>query len=534
MNNIKCKICNSSESIRSMAMHLRWQHDMKTEVYVKEYGEFRPKNIKIHNIKKTSEISCLICNKKMMNNRQLMHHLTKEHNNISKEEYVLKYYYNNIRPLCKCGCGNPTPFYMYSKSITNPFYGDYIKGHWDWIKPGYNTHSQITKDIMSEKAKIRIKQEIEHQGYSNIHNPELLKERRITRKDVFISRIENINNVSIINKNEIQTVSSCNIFNYRCNVCFNMWSQKTYIPRCIKCNPYDFSKTSKEEKEILDFIYSIYPREKIITNTRTIIPPHEIDIFLPELNIGIEYNGLYWHSEIYKPNKNYHYKKFMDSQNNNIKLIQIFSDEWINKKEIVKSRIKNLIGVNENKIYARKCIIKEVNSKDKNKFLNINHIQGEDRSKIKLGLYYNNVLVSIMTFGNPRKAIGKINKVEENTFELIRFCSELNTNVVGGASRLLKYFIKHYNPNKIYSFADNRWSSFNSVYTKLGFILKNKSLPGYWYTKNFTERIHRYNFNKNKLKKMGFEINKNTEHEIMNMLKYYKVWDCGVSRYELS
>ena len=121
-----------------------------------------------------------------------------------------------------------------------------------------------------------------------------------------------------------------------------------------------------------------------------------------------------------------------------------------------------------------------------------------------------------------------------NEWELIRFCNKKNTNVLGAASKLLKYFIKNYQPKHIYSFADNRWSTpKNNLYNILGFTLTKESKPGYWYTKNFTERIHRFNFNKQKLKKLGFDIDNQTEHEIMNSIKYYKVWDCGVSRYEL-
>ena len=140
-----------------------------------------------------------------------------------------------------------------------------------------------------------------------------------------------------------------------------------------------------------------------------------------------------------------------------------------------------------------------------------------------------------MTFGKPRLGIGKIKNIKPDSFELIRFCNKLNTTVVGGASKLLNHFIKTEKPLNIYSFSDNRWSSStNNMYLNIGFKLVNISLPGYWYTTNkYLERIHRYNFNKRALKKMGADITK-TEYDIMDSLGYARVWDCGTTRYELN
>lgn len=535
MKEIICKICNSKENINSFRSHLRWHHpEYNSDSYAFEFGEFRPKKIKEEISKDESNIKCDICNEKMKNNRQLMYHITKKHKNISKKEYILKYYYNNKKILCKCGCKEEVEIIERGVIKNNKiqYHNDYIKGHWDWIKSGYNTHSDITKNLMHEKAKIRIKKEIEENGVANMHRKDILIFRREKRKNNYLELIEERHDIKILNKDEIETVSSCNNFQYQCNKCLNIWNQKSISPRCIKCNPYEYNNSSIEEKEIQNFLNEYI---HTINNLYNIIPKYEIDIFIPQNQIGIEYNGLYWHSEIFK-DKNYHINKFNLAENNNIHLIQIFADEWLNKKEIVKSRLLNLIGLTPHKIYARKCKIKEItNNKIKNKFLNDNHIQGECKSKIKLGLYHNDELVSIMTFGKPRKSIGKKKIIKENEWELVRFCNKINTNVIGAASKLLKYFINNYNPNNIFSFADNRWSKTNNnLYTKLGFNLISKSTPGYWYTKNFTERIHRYNFNKGKLQKLGFDTNNKTEHEIMNEIKYFQVWDCGTTRYELN
>ena len=136
-------------------------------------------------------------------------------------------------------------------------------------------------------------------------------------------------------------------------------------------------------------------------------------------------------------------------KNNGYKLIHIFEHEWINKQEIIKSKLKALFGVEQERIYARKCIIKEISNKEKNDFLNQFHIQGEDKSKVKLGLFFADELVAIMTFGKPR-----FNKNYE--YELIRYAT--SKHVIGGASKLLKYFEHVYKPKSIITYADRRFS----------------------------------------------------------------------------
>jgi len=164
-----------------------------------------------------------------------------------------------------------------------------------------------------------------------------------------------------------------------------------------------------------------------------------------------------------------------------------------------------------------------VPTKEKTKFLNDNHIQGTVGSKVNLGLYYDNVLVSIMTFG--KRPI--LNKSE---YEMLRFCNKLNTNVVGGASRLLKYFIKNFQPNEIISYADRRWSMGN-MYEKLGFEFIENTEPN-WFIINGKNREHRVKYQKHKLIEMGFDENK-TAHQICLNNRLYRIYDCGTKKYQL-
>lgn len=289
---------------------------------------------------------------------------------------------------------------------------------------------------------------------------------------------------------------------------------------------------SRVEKEIQNFIKDSLPTSGYIFNNRKLVKGFEIDIYFPHNNFAIELNGNRWHSELMGKNRLYHLNKTKECEKQNIQLIHIFEDEWNNKKEIVKSRILNLLNKTPNKIYARKCIIREVCNSEKNKFLNQNHIQGEDKSKYKFGLYYNNELVSIMTFGNLRKITG--NKSKEDYYELIRFCTKLNTNIIGGFSKLLTFFIKTQNPKQIISYADRRWSQ-GKLYESNKFEFIKNTPPNYWYMKYYKIREHRYKYRKSELSKILPIFNPSlSEWENMKNNKYDRIWDCGSKKYVMN
>jgi predicted transcriptional regulator len=288
--------------------------------------------------------------------------------------------------------------------------------------------------------------------------------------------------------------------------------------------------TSKAQSEIYEYIKNL--GFDVLLNNRTELDGTEMDIFIPLKKIGIEYNGLYWHSENSgKKNKLYHLNKTELAKKHGIRLIQIFEDEWNNKKEIVLMRLENILGVNKRKLYARNCQIKEIDAKLKDDFLNKTHIQGKDNSSIRLGGFINNELVGVMTFSKPRKSIGFSKNNLEKTYEMIRFAS---LGVTGLASKLLKYFIDNYKPNKITTYADRRWTPIheNCMYEKLKFSYLGETKPNYWYTKKYTEREHRYNYRKDSLVKEGFD-SRLTEFEIMKLKGFDKIWDCGSFKYEL-
>ncbi|MFW5847868.1 MAG: DUF7487 domain-containing protein [bacterium] len=290
----------------------------------------------------------------------------------------------------------------------------------------------------------------------------------------------------------------------------------------IKILPISSPKSSLEIK-IGDFLKE--NNIKYVTNDRNLLNKNEIDILIESHKICIEINGIYWHSEYYI-DKEYHINKLIECNNKGYTLLQFFEDEIIENFDIIKSILKSKLGLISNKFFGRKSIIKHVNSKDCKKFLNENHIQLNVNSSIKIGLYYDEKLVSIMTFSKKRKILGKNNK--ENKYELLRFCNLLDTVVVGGASKLLNYFIKEYSPSEIISYANLRFSNGN-LYDKLGFTLLGNTPPNYFYVVN-KERKHRFNYRKDVLIKEGYDPNK-TEHEIMLERKIPRIYDCGNKKY---
>jgi hypothetical protein len=291
---------------------------------------------------------------------------------------------------------------------------------------------------------------------------------------------------------------------------------------CTICNPIGSHTSSGYENQLYDFISDNY-KLNIITTKRFIIKPYELDIYLPELNLAFEFNGLWWHNELNKGNK-YHLTKTELCEQQGIQLIHIYEDDWLYKQNIIKSMILNKLGKTPNKIFARNCEIKEITDNNLVRlFLDENHIQGYVGSKIKIGLYYDNELISLMTFGDRRVAMGK-KSTNIGEFELLRFCNKLNTNVVGGASRLFKYFIKTYNPTEITTYADRSFSQ-GKLYETLGFDFIGKTEPNYYYVIDGIKH-HRFNYRKDKLIKQGFDPNK-TEHQIMLERKIYRIYDSG-------
>ncbi|QPX63856.1 putative homing endonuclease [Campylobacter phage F358] len=277
---------------------------------------------------------------------------------------------------------------------------------------------------------------------------------------------------------------------------------------CPICNPL----ISSFEKELENLIEVDYTR-----NNRKVLDGKELDFYFPDYNLAIECNGDYWHSESNGKDKYYHSNKTDICNKKGIQLLHIFESSWIEKKDIWTSIINNKLGKSK-KIMARKCILKKVDKAEEKEFLNTNHLQGFIGSNICYGLYFNDELVCLMSFGKPRFT----NKYD---WELIRLCTKMGMNVIGGASKLLKHFEKE-NKGSIISYSDRLYSD-GSIYKQLGFTFSHYSKPGYYYFKGINKHS-RQQFMKHKLKDKLEKFDPNlTESENMRLNGYHKVWDCG-------
>lgn len=334
---------------------------------------------------------------------------------------------------------------------------------------------------------------------------------------------KNIDDLKNLNKNKIEII---------CSKCQNIQTKDLSDGKwknifCHFC--YGDPNSSRQEKEIVEYIRTNYTGE-IVENF--VMDGKELDVYLPEKQIGFEYHGLIWHSfgicfpenlSLEHKEKNKLYEKTSFFKDNNIRVFHIFSHEWEkeNTKNIWKSMIKNCLGLSH-RIFARNCVVQPVDCSTKNDFLFQNHIQGIDHARIALGLYHENELVSVMTFNKPR-----FTKKQNVDYELVRFCNKKDFSVSGGAGKLLNYFEKKYAPRGIVSYADLRRSDGN-LYNKLNFAFSHNSEPNYFYFKG-SRIIKRYRAQKKNLQnilKDRFDPNLSESLNMFNS-QYRRVWDCG-------
>lgn len=453
-----------------------------------------------------------------------VNHLDKDTNLIEKI-YCLKNDINHIQKCQNIHCSNDVKFNGLS-------YNKYCSFECSRNEQTYEIFKQTclkkygvdnvrkSKDIMSKYINQRIikqKTTFKENYYNNIIN--LYTEsnyKPLIDKDLFIA-------------GDFEVKFKC----LKCDNIYNEinWTYNGGIHQCKNCNP---NKKETTQLKIFNIIKEY--DDELLYNDRQLLNDgkygKELDILSLKYNFAIEYNGLMWHSfgkdksskfnnyqlEVF--NKNNHLSKTNICSDKGIQLFHIYETEWHKQQNIWLSLIKNKMNLS-NKIYARKCIIKEVSNKEASQFLESNHLQGSINSKINLGLYYEENLVSLMTFGQSR-----YNKNIE--WELLRFCNILNHTVIGGASKLLKYFENKFNPKSLISYANKRWSNGN-LYYALDFIFLNDSKPNYFYFDTNTGILEsRIKYQKHKLKNILQNFNEDlNESENMFNNGYRKIYDSG-------
>lgn len=264
---------------------------------------------------------------------------------------------------------------------------------------------------------------------------------------------------------------------------------------------------------------------------RQILEGKEIDLLMPEQKIGIEFDGLKFHTEFFgKKPHDYHLDKTKTCNAHGYKLIHIFEDEYVNHEKIVYSKLGHILGFDKDKpkVNARECVVKKIYKSDAKRFLEEWHIQGFSSSTFYYGAFYCDELVAVMSF--------KHGNIKSKDWELTRFATSDKYIYRGIGGKLFSKFVKDVDPDRVVSFADRRWTlqEKNNLYTKLGFSLDKKTPPDYRYYNEKVDRyqrVHKMFFMKSKLiKKYGFPDNM-TEWEMARELGYDRIWDCGLFKY---
>lgn len=286
------------------------------------------------------------------------------------------------------------------------------------------------------------------------------------------------------------------------------------------------STRSRAEEELYQFCLEIAPEYDWIINNKTIINPYEIDIYCDELKFAIEYCGLYWHSEGFGEKKpNYHYDKYKRCKDKGITLLTIFETDDLEK---VKEIIRHKIGKSSNKLYARKCIVKEIEMPIAKAFHEKYHMNGYVGSNKSYGIFHDNELLQVVSFGKSR-----FNKGYE--WECTRASIKYDISIIGGMSKIFKYFINDVKPKSLITYSDLRFGEGN-VYTKCGMKLIKTSSPNYWYYHPSDYTImglqSRVKYQKHKLEKILEYYNKEySEFSNMKNNGFDRIWDCGNNVY---
>ena len=354
------------------------------------------------------------------------------------------------------------------------------------------------------------------------------------RENLKSVKTRNLHYFNILNKYENDLVSFIlkdeDIY-FKCKKCGKEEKFKSIVlSKCDVCFPTNF-RSSFGERILFEDLKKYY--DDLILEDRSILTkkdfsdifeqwgfkrPLELDILSKLNNIAIEYCGEYWHKFNHdKLSKFKHYLKQQMCEKKGIRLITLFENEYIQKKDIILS----ILNPNKERLFARKCKIKEISFNEVKSFLEKNHLQGVAISSVNIGLFYKNELVQIMTFSKSR-----FNKRYE--WELLRECSKLNTIIVGGDSKLFSYFIKKYLPNSIISYCDKRFFNGES-YKKIGMKFEKDTLPGYFYFNRTNNTYHnRQEFQKHKLSEILKNYNNElTELENLELNGFWRIYDCG-------
>jgi len=329
--------------------------------------------------------------------------------------------------------------------------------------------------------------------------------------DEIRGRIEKSGQLRVIGGLEHYINDAQKIIAVECNGCgkkFQGSLRSLQRGRCYHCSPGG----SAAQEELAKWIES--QGFSVCRNVRKTLGGLELDIYIEDKNLAVEYNGLYWHSHVNKT-QGYHSNKTSSAEQAGVKLIHVFEDEWRDKREIMQSMISSRLGVQQKNVHARKCEIRNLTRDERKNFFEKNHADGDVASIAAWGLVddSNEIIYGV----SIRKPFHK----KHDGIEIARCCPKLNHNVPGGLSRLIKYVKKWANENghkKIITYVDNRWGGTGKGYKLAGFKQISKTPPRFWWT-DFENRYNRFKFKADSSEGL-------TESQVAESAGVVKIWGC--------
>lgn len=467
--------------------------------FKKEKSEEEPRVKRTYHYKNEGEFECKECGKMFNNINSLTKHSAIKHC-LKSEDYAIKWFYDGKRPLCKVEDCTKITRYNHDFSFKKFCKDHGIIAMQDGGKIGGLAPSilkGLTKETNEQLA--RMSEALKGEGnpfYGKTHNLEsktkISNSKRLSHSEVLNRiRLRNedwilVTEVTDYEKRQGQYLTfECTNCGYQTLITLRMFELGTPCKYCNKGKGISIG-----QNEVAKFVEKItsYPPE---ISTRRIISPLELDIYVEQYNLAIEYHGLYYHScDVNEPDskirmnkRNHMLEKFNQCKAKNIKLLQIFSNEWKEKRPICESMIKHALNLSNINIDARKCFVQKLDKVIAKEFFENNHINGSTRSRENFALMYNNEIVSVISLRKPQGDSG-------GTLEIARFASKLNHNVRGGLGKLMNEVIQYAktnNYNKILTYADLRFGTGNA-YQKVGFIYIKHSGIG----KEWTDGIQRF------------------------------------------
>ncbi|MBT9137506.1 MAG: hypothetical protein DDT31_00037 [Syntrophomonadaceae bacterium] len=295
-------------------------------------------------------------------------------------------------------------------------------------------------------------------------------------------------------------------------------------PLCRVCFPV-IKGTSQYEMEIADWLRGL--GQKVTTNVRIQREGgyDEIDILLPELSMGIEFNGLYWHSEQAGKGVDWHLEKLHRIQAVGITLLQIFEHEWRLKRPIVESVIRSKLGITSNRLHARHLRVAPLDNKAAMDWFSRTHLSGAARIHYAFALYQGSTPMMVAGWAKARYG-------NRGQMELIRLSTELDTTVVGGLGRLTKAAVRQWPNTILVSFCDRRWGTGNG-YLASGWSKSGVTRPAPWYFSSKGLMVeHRSRWQKKKLQQLLPGVD-GTAEQLASKLGLQWFWDCGNFKFEV-